>query len=111
MEREQADDLDDDREEADNADEDYDWEELLNNADDLYGYKARVDHSQDEDDREMPMPARTTMTEHLRDQLSYLDLDEGELVVADQIIGSIDEDGYMRRPDRKSTRLNSSHVV
>ena len=98
MEREQADDLDDDREEADNADEDYDWEELLNNADDLYGYKARVDHSQDEDDREMPMPARTTMTEHLRDQLSYLDLDESELVVADQIIGSIDEDGYLRRP-------------
>jgi RNA polymerase sigma-54 factor len=91
---------DDDREpeSADNSDEDYDWDELLNNADDLYGHKARVDHSAEEDDREMPMPARISMIEHLQDQLSYLDLDESQLVIAEQIIGSIDEDGYLRRP-------------
>ena len=78
--------------------EEFDWDEYLNSADDLYGYKARVDYSQDEDDREMPMPARVSMTEHLRDQLSFLDLEESEMVAAEQIIGSIDDDGYLRRP-------------
>lgn len=77
---------------------DYDWDEFLNNPDDLYGYKARVDQSDEEDRRELPMPAVEGMTEHLTDQLSFLDLDESELVVAEQIVGSIDEDGYLRRP-------------
>ena len=78
--------------------DDYDWEEFINTSDDLYGYKARVDHSDEEDDREMPMPARMSMTEHLSDQLSFLNLNETEHLIAEQIIGSIDEDGYLRRP-------------
>ncbi len=76
----------------------YDWDELLNNADDLYGYKARVDQSDEEEQRELPMPARVSMAEHLQNQLIFLDLDETEQLIAEQIIGSIDEDGYLRRP-------------
>ena len=78
-------------------DDDYNWEEFLNSTEDLYGYKARVD-SEDEEQRDIPMPASTSMAEHLRDQLLFLDLDATDEVVADQIIGSIDEDGYLRRP-------------
>ena len=78
--------------------EEYDWDELLDNTDDLYGYKARVDQSDEEDRRELPMPARVSMAEHLREQLAFLSLDELETVIAEQVIGSIDEDGYLRRP-------------
>ncbi|QXD16872.1 RNA polymerase factor sigma-54 [Rhodocaloribacter litoris] len=78
--------------------EEYDWDEYLNSADDLYGYKARVDQPDEEDRRELPMPARVSMTEHLMDQLLFLDLDETDTLIAEQIIGSIDEDGYLRRP-------------
>ena len=85
------------REEEGDTEEEFDWDELLNNQEDLYGYKARVDHSE-EDDREMPMPSKESMVEHLRDQLAFLDLDDDEEVIAEQIIGSIDEDGYLRRP-------------
>jgi RNA polymerase sigma-54 factor len=92
------DDRDSETEERDDRDEDYDWDELLNNADDLYGHKARVDHSAEEDHRELPMPARVSMIEHLQDQLAFLDLDENQLIIAEQILGSIDEDGYLRRP-------------
>lgn len=85
--------------EVENEEEDeFDWDELLNSADDLYGYKARVDGGANDDDREMPMPAMTTLAEDLRDQLGFLDLDDTEQLIADQIIGSIDEDGYLRRP-------------
>lgn len=79
--------------------EEYDWGELLDNTDDLYGYKARVDHSADEEDRrEMPMPARVSMAEYLREQLAFLNLNDVETLIAEQVIGSIDEDGYLRRP-------------
>jgi len=91
LEAEQPEPIDDENE--------YDWQELLDNADDLYGYKARVDHANDDEDRrDLPMPARVSMAEHLRQQLSFVDLAEVEELIAEQIIGSIDEDGYLRRP-------------
>lgn len=80
------------------SDDEFDWDEFLNAPDDLYGYKAQVDHSAEEDERETPMPAASSLAEGLRDQVGLLDLDETEALVADQIIGSIDEDGYLRRP-------------
>lgn len=78
-------------------DEEYDWGELLDNTEDMYGYKARVDYSREED-RELPIPATGTLSEHLREQLALQDLTEEEEIIAEQIIGSIDEDGYLRRP-------------
>ncbi len=84
--------------EEQNSEDEYDWDEFLNNSDDLYGYKAQVDHSDEEDRRDLPMPARVSMSEHLMNQLIFLDLDETETLIAEQIIGSIDEDGYLRRP-------------
>jgi RNA polymerase sigma-54 factor len=79
-------------------DEEFDWDEFLNSPDDLYGYKAQVDHSAEEDQREVPMPYRSSMAEHLREQLGMLHLSESDETIAEQIIGSIDEDGYLRRP-------------
>ena len=80
------------------SDDEFDWDEFLNAPDDLYGYKAQVDHSAEEDERETPMPATSSIAESLRDQVGLLDLDDTEELIADQIIGSIDEDGYLRRP-------------
>jgi len=80
------------------SDEEFDWDEFLNSPDDLYGYKARVDHSDEEEQREIPMPYRSSMAEHLKDQIGMLNLSESDEVIGEQIIGSIDEDGYLRRP-------------
>ena len=80
------------------TDDDYNWEEFIDSSEDLYGYKARVDNSDEEEQRDMPMPAKVSMTEHLREQLSFLNLNDTDELIADQIIGSIDEDGYLRRP-------------
>lgn len=90
---------DDAREDGESSDEeDYNWEDLLPDPDDLYGHKARVDSNEEDDKREIPMAAGVSMAEHLKDQLAFLDLTEDEELIADQIIGSIDEDGYLRRP-------------
>ena len=98
-----ADDSTDDRAdepgaEAATRDDEYEWDDYLHSAEDLYGHKAQVDHSAEEDFRESPMPARTSISEHLTEQLRFLDLSDAETLIAEQIIGSIDEDGYLRRP-------------
>ena len=49
-------------------DEEFDLEDLLPDANDLYGYKARVDHNQV--DREIPLAAAESLTDHLRGQKS-----------------------------------------
>ena len=82
------------------ADEnEFDWEDFVNEVEDLEGYKTRgAGSGGEEEERELPMPYRTTMSEHLMEQVNLLDLDEKQKLIAEQIIGSIDEDGYLRRP-------------
>jgi len=77
--------------------EEFDVEDLLNSSDDLYGYKASPNYGGEDEDRDRPMPSDRTLTERLKDQISFLNLSETDGIIAEQIIGSIDEDGYLRR--------------
>ena len=84
--------------ETDDPDEEeFDLDELLNNPDDLYGYKANPNRGEEDDEYRRQMRASTSLAEDLNEQLGLLNLDEKETLIADQIIGSIDEDGYLRR--------------
>jgi RNA polymerase sigma-54 factor len=52
----------------------------------------------DESDRQAtPIRLETNFHDHLVDQLGMLDLDERQQAIAEQIVGSIDDDGYLRR--------------
>jgi RNA polymerase sigma-54 factor len=53
--------------------------------------------NQEEEQKVIPIAVATTLYEHLGKQIELLDLDEEEEVIVQQIIGSIDEDGYLRR--------------
>jgi RNA polymerase sigma-54 factor len=50
-----------------------------------------------EDWKELPDPYHSSLLEKLEDQVSLLDLSDEEKMIADQILGSLDEDGYFRR--------------
>ena len=66
--------------------------------DDYSGYKMQGDRNNpDEDDKEMPISVGSSLQESLIRQMGYLRLDERETIIARQLIGSIDEDGYIRR--------------
>lgn len=66
--------------------------------DDYNSYKTQGDgDGDDEDDREMPVPMGTSLQETLMTQLGFLGLNERELTIGKQLIGSIEEDGYIRR--------------
>jgi len=76
------------------SDDSYSIEDFMN--DDLSGYKAPV-FDQSEDREEIPTPAPTTLAEHLLSQLRLLDLSNEQILLGEEIIGDIDEDGYLRR--------------
>jgi len=67
--------------------------------DDIADYKLRDESygDDDEDRRTVPIKTQISFYDLLADQLRLLKLDEREYKIAEQIVGSIDEDGYLRR--------------
>jgi len=66
--------------------------------DDPASYKIKSESIQDIEEKTMPIAVQSSFHEHLDRQLGMLDLqDEKEYIIAEQIIGSIDADGYLRR--------------
>jgi len=72
-----------------------DWESFLHNTD--YDGHSYGSGSGSEEWRDLPNPYHASFLEILEQQVSLLDLDESELLIADQILGSLDSDGYLRR--------------
>lgn len=72
------------------------------NQDDYAGYKMQGDgwSGDDESKESMPVIATITLTESLVQQLGYLRLNERQHTIGMQLIGSVEDDGYIRRPLR-----------
>lgn len=77
-------------------DDDVDINDYLND-DEISGYKMQGDRGGDEEDREMPIAMTSSLMDALLDQLGFLDLDDKQYNIGLQLIGSIDNDGYIRR--------------
>lgn len=69
------------------------------NEDEYTNYKESVNNtSPDQDDtKEIPFSAGNSFQENIKSQLGLLNLSEDDMVLADFLIGNIDEDGYLRR--------------
>jgi len=66
---------------------------------DEYSYREKSNnYSEDDDDYKAPIVSTQSALEHLEEQLAMVDLTEEEEVIAHHLVGSIDEDGYIRRP-------------
>jgi RNA polymerase sigma-54 factor len=67
-------------------------------TDDVAEYKLRDDNYPEFDDKQViPVKVETSFHDILIDQLGMLDLSEEDRRIAEQIVGSIDDDGYLRR--------------
>jgi RNA polymerase sigma-54 factor len=80
--------------------EDFELEEYLTEyiEDDPGTYKLRSDYGAPEEDKSMPIAVEDTFHDFLESQLGMLQQAESEdFQIALQVIGSIDEDGYLRR--------------
>lgn len=68
------------------------------NDDEYNNYKYKTNnHSSDYEQKEIPFSGGNTFQELLRSQAGLQSLSEEQLILADFLIGNIDEDGYLRR--------------
>lgn len=66
--------------------------------DDTPSYKSRINnYSKDDKQRPIYLSGGRSLQEYLVEQLGYRDLTEREMRLSVYLIGSIDEDGYLRR--------------
>lgn len=67
-------------------------------TDDVAEYKLKDDNYPEFDDKQaMPVRVESSFHDLLIDQLGMLDLSDEDRKIAEQIVGSIDDDGYLRR--------------
>ena len=104
-EESQGDDLDSD---FDNSTDDYDDNESINTEDinvdeylsddEIPDYRTQVNnYSSDDEEKTMPYAAGTSFTQHLKNQLNTYRLSDEERDIAEFLVGSVDESGYIRR--------------
>ncbi len=78
--------------------EEFSFEDYFDEEEYIPSYKlAANNYSADDKQGEMPFTAETSFHDFLENQLGELHLDDRELKLALHILGSIDEDGYLRR--------------
>ena len=96
-----ADEMDDSLDGADNeaaAKDEFSPEDYLDDDDDIAYYKLQVNNKgKDDEDKDMPMASSVSFQETLSAQLENLELTEQQRIIADYLLGCIDEDGYIRR--------------
>ncbi len=84
-------------EENESIGEDLNVDEYLSD-DDVPDYRTQSNnHSADDEDRSIPFAAGTSFTQYLTEQLNTFRLLDQEREIAEFLVGSVDESGYIRR--------------
>ncbi|MCC5906955.1 MAG: RNA polymerase factor sigma-54 [Balneolaceae bacterium] len=88
--------------------EEIDWDSFLHNTE--YDGMNYSSSSSEEEWKDIPNPYHETLLEELEQQVALLNFNDQEKLVADQILGSLDEDGYFRRdPDAVVDNIAFNH--
>ncbi len=68
--------------------------------DDVKDYATSYDYNTDDDEnpKDVPFAMQTSFFENLQAQLDLLPLSDQDYQIGKQLIGSLDDDGYLRRP-------------
>ncbi|MCO4292318.1 RNA polymerase factor sigma-54 [Solitalea sp. MAHUQ-68] len=93
------DDKEDFKESESDLSEEFSIEDYLQQDDEKdYATSLAYDSDDDDDKKELPYAESRSFFEMLQFQLNMVDLDDRHFLIAQQIIGSLDDDGYLRRP-------------
>jgi len=87
--------VEDDEDLYSSKDDEFDLEDFMNDVESDYEIE-RINRRNDEEYVQPIAPQRKTLRENLVDQLRMLDLTEEELILGENIIGSLDKDGYLK---------------
>jgi RNA polymerase sigma-54 factor len=95
-EEDDFDNTDDEFDDDSDNDDDFDLSDYLD--DDSSDYKIQANNSsKDDEERVIPLSGEQSFQEKLTEQLHLLDLDDKQFLIADILIGNLDESGYLNR--------------
>lgn len=77
--------------------EEFSLEEYIQ-EDDYKDYGNNFNNDDEDDHKEIPIAIQDSFFEKLQNQLDLLALTDKQYLIGNQIIGSLDDDGYLRRP-------------
>lgn len=77
--------------------EEFNVDDYLQDDTSDYGMSSQY-NDDDEDRKEIPIAVQNSFYENLQQQLGLLVLSERDYLIGQQLIGSLDDDGYLRRP-------------
>jgi RNA polymerase sigma-54 factor len=85
-------------EESDKDQEEFTLDDYIE-EDEIPDYRLQANNYSKEDEKrnEIPFSAGSSFHEHLESQLGLRDLTDDQKILAEYILGNIDEDGYLRR--------------
>lgn len=100
--KDEFDSLGEDDAEPDGSSDDYDnvdiSEYVVDDDGEIADYKTKDDNYPEMDDQiVIPIKVETSFHELVLNQLGMLELDERSYKIAEQVVGSLDDDGYLRR--------------
>jgi RNA polymerase sigma-54 factor len=83
---------------SENGNDEFNVDEYLFD-DEIPDYKTQTNNysDDDDDDREIPIAAGSSFHQYLTSQLDTFSLTEQEYIIAEFLVGSIDDSGYIRR--------------
>lgn len=103
----ETDEFDDKFDEFDNSQDDYEENEQIGedinvdeylSDDDIPDYRTQANnYSADDEDKDIPFASGTSFTQYLTNQLNTYRLSDDERDIAEFLVGSVDESGYIRR--------------
>ena len=74
-------------------------EDYIRNEENASSYKLKVNNASKDDERRSPTLSQgLSLQDFLLEQLSYHHLSDREMTIARFVIGTLDDDGYLRRP-------------
>lgn len=86
-----------DNKQEDSFEEEFSIEEYIQ-EDDYKDYGNNYNNDDDDEHKEIPIAIQDSFFEKLQNQLDLLALTDKQYLVGNQLIGSLDDDGYLRRP-------------
>lgn len=105
--QEESDEYEDNYDEFDNSEDTYDESEKIGedinvdeylSDDDIPDYRTQANnYSADDEDKDIPFAAGTSFTQYLTNQLNTFRLTDDQYDIAEFLVGSVDESGYIRR--------------
>lgn len=79
------------------VDDEFDVEDMMSEEELDSDYMSRSNQSEDDARLQPVAPAKESLSEHLLNQLTLLDINEDLELLGEEIIGNLDDDGYLKQ--------------